>query len=320
MDSSGHLCLGLAPASVASADLAASSVATASPASAHPFAALGGRSGAARTARPAAARGGRSPPVQMLGGSPSAAFTPEDAAAAAAGSKRQRLLPRRATGDEEEADADGEPQTPPPSSGNFAFALQPSCWQERVVGWRVQAAQYTTGRLISGEVRALGRTFCRGAACAFGHPCVESRGPPGPCAPIPHDRVCGEKWTVPDLDLGGRLASGQPHALRDPVRERLARARGAASRRRRAGGREGRGGELGGVSCARRRRPDRVRAGGRRRRRFHGHRELHHVRGHASTRQPSRTRCLSPPCSHSGLSRAERQPNKTAYYFLLSTL
>jgi len=126
MDSSGHLCLGLAPASVASADLAASSVATASPASAHPFAALGG--------------------------SPSAAFTPEDAAAAAAGSKRQRLLPRRATGDEEEADADGEPQTPPPSSGNFAFALQPSCWQERVVGWRVQAAQYTTGRLISGEV------------------------------------------------------------------------------------------------------------------------------------------------------------------------
>ena len=55
MDSSGHLCLGLAPASVASADLAASSVATASPASAHPFAAVGGRSGAARTAREEAA-------------------------------------------------------------------------------------------------------------------------------------------------------------------------------------------------------------------------------------------------------------------------
>ena len=290
MDSSGHLCLGLAPASVASADLAASSVAAASPASAHPFAALGGRSGAARTARPAAARGGRSPPVQMLGGSPSAAFTPEDAAAAAAGSKRQRLLPRRATGDEEEADADGEPQTPPPSSGQFAFALQPSCWQERVVGWRVQAAQYTTGRLISGEVRALGRTFCRGAPCAFGHPCGVARA----AWPLPpsHDRVLPCVWTVPYLDLGGGLASGQPHALRDPVRERLARARGAASRRRRACGREGRGGELGGVSCARRRRPDRVRAGGRRRRRFHGHRELHHVRGHASTRH---ARDASPP-------------------------
>ena len=129
----------------------------------------------------------------MLGGSPSAAFTPEDAAAAA-GSKRQRLLPERATGDDEEADADGEPQTPPPSSGHFAFALQPSCWQERVVGWRVQAAQYTTGRLISGEVRALGLLHLLpwGALCFWTH--VWSREGRLALAPVPHgpshDRVC----------------------------------------------------------------------------------------------------------------------------------